>query len=94
MDRIEIEIKLNKDRAWLLDTYAALSEDELTTGVTPSEHDPSTMWSTKDHLAHLAGIERNFVRMIRRHVSGDANPVGLASARRGAIGVGRGFTVH
>lgn len=83
MDRIEIEIKLNKDRAWLLDTYASLSADELTAGVTPSEHDPSSMWSAKDHLAHLAGIERNFVRMIRRHIAGDANPVGLASAPDG-----------
>ncbi len=78
MDRIEIEAKLNRDRAWLLDTYAALPHDDLVRGVTPSEHDPSTMWSPKDHLAHLAGIERNFVRMIRRHVAGDANPVGLA----------------
>ncbi|MDP9236308.1 MAG: DinB family protein [Chloroflexota bacterium] len=77
MDRTEIEIKLNSDRAWLLDTYARLPADELMRGVTQSEHDPASMWSPKDHLAHLAGIERNFVRMIRRHIAGDANPVRL-----------------
>ena len=77
MNRTEIEIKLNKDRAWLLDTFAHLSEDDLTRGATKSEHDPDSMWSAKDHLAHLAGIETNFVRMIRRHLAGDPNPVAL-----------------
>ncbi len=77
MDRSEIEIKLNKDRAWLLAAYAALSEDELLSDATASEHDPASAWSTKDHLAHLAGIERNFTRMVRRHTAGDPNPVGL-----------------
>lgn len=77
MDRGAIEVKLNRDRAWLLETFAALPEADLLRGATPSEHDPSTMWSAKDHLAHLAGIERNFNAMIRRHVAGDANPVGL-----------------
>ena len=74
MDRIEIEAKLNRDRAWLLETYAALPPDELVRGVTPSEHDPSSMWSPKDHLAHLAGIERNFVRMVRRHLPATPTP--------------------
>jgi hypothetical protein len=74
MDRSEIEAKLNQDRAWLLETYAAMSLEELVRGVTVSEHDPSSMWSAKDHLAHLAGIEKNFNRMIRRHIAGDTNP--------------------
>jgi hypothetical protein len=84
MDRIEIEAKLNRDRAWLLETYAALSDDDLVRGVTQSEHDPSMLWSPKDHLAHLAGIERNFNEMIRRHLDGEANPVGLATGSDGA----------
>ena len=29
MNRIEIEIKLNRDRAWLLETLSAMSEAEL-----------------------------------------------------------------
>jgi hypothetical protein len=77
MDRVEIEIRLNKDRAWLLNAFAQMPEAELLRGATQSEHDPAAMWTPKDHLAHLAGIEKNFVRMIRRHLAGDANPVGL-----------------
>jgi hypothetical protein len=77
MNRSEIEVVLNRDRAWLLDTYAAMSVDELVRGVTASEHEPSTMWSAQDHLAHLAGIEKNFNGMIRRHFAGDPNPAGL-----------------
>ena len=84
MNRIEIEAKLNGDRAWLIETYAALTEDELRRAVTPSEHDPAVLWSPLDHLVHLAGIERNFNRMIRRHVDGDANPVGLLKSDDGA----------
>ncbi|OAI39737.1 hypothetical protein AYO38_07165 [bacterium SCGC AG-212-C10] len=30
-----------------------------------------------DHFVHLALIEHNFVGMIRRHLAGEANPVGL-----------------
>jgi hypothetical protein len=77
MNRTEIEIKLNKDRAWLLNAFAEMPEADLLRGATRSEHDLAVMWTPKDHLAHLAGIEKNFVRMIRRHLAGDANPVGL-----------------
>lgn len=84
MDRIALELKLNADRAWLLERYAALSPEELVRGVTASEHDPTSRWSAKDHLTHLAGIERNFNRMIRRHLGGDADPVGLTTDATGA----------
>jgi hypothetical protein len=77
VDRSEIEIKLNRDRAWLLETIASMPLDEIGHGITPSEHDASLMWNIKDHLAHLAGIERSFNAMVRRHFGGDANPVGL-----------------
>jgi hypothetical protein len=77
MNRIEIETKLNQDRAWLIDTYAQLTHDQLFGDLTPSEHDPSNYWSALDHLAHLALIERNFAAMIRRHITGHDNPVGL-----------------
>lgn len=79
MDRTQIEIKLNRDRAWLLAAVAVLSAEDLTRGATKSEHDQTSMWSVKDHLAHLAGIEKNFVAMIRRHLAGDPNPVALRS---------------
>lgn len=77
MNRTEIEIKLNRDRAWLLDTFAHLSEHDLTRPATRSEHDSNASWSAKDHLAHLAGVETNFVAMVRRHLEGDPNPVAL-----------------
>jgi hypothetical protein len=83
LDRTEIEIKLNRDRAWLLETYATMPSDLLERGVTRSEHDAETMWSAKDHLVHLAGIEHNFVRMIRRHLGGASNPVGLREDDQG-----------
>ena len=79
VNRIEIEKKLNEDRAWLLETYSQLSDEQLFSDLTPSEHDPSNFWSALDHLAHLALIERNFAAMIRRHIGGHANPVGLTS---------------
>jgi hypothetical protein len=84
VDRIEIEAKLNRDRAWLLEAYAALDDDKLRVGVTPSEHDDSVQWSRLDHMVHLVGIERNFNRMIERHLAGEANPVGLAKGGDGA----------
>jgi hypothetical protein len=84
MDRITLEVKLHTDRAWLLETYAAMSPDDLTRPATASEHDPASWWSAKDHLAHLAGIEKNFNRMIRRYLDGDRNPVGLTTSADGA----------
>jgi hypothetical protein len=84
LNRIEIEARLHRDRAWLLETFAMLSPEDLDRGVTRSEHDASSMWTPKDHLAHLAGIEFNFVRMVRRHLVGEANPVGLREGPDGA----------
>ncbi len=83
MRRIDIETKLHRDRAWLLDAYAAVSDDRLRRGLTPSEHDPSNLWSALDHLAHLSLIERNFAAMVRRHIGGHPNPVGLSTDATG-----------
>jgi hypothetical protein len=60
MNRIEIEIKLNRDRAWLLETFAAMTEEDLSRGITKSRHNPEASWSAKDHLSHLIGIEVAF----------------------------------
>ena len=76
MNRIELEAKLGRDRAKLIELFEGLSDQELTRDATPSEHDSSLAWSAKDHLAHLAGIEKSFNRMIRRHLDGDKEPVG------------------
>ena len=70
MNRIEIECKLNTDRSWLLETLAAMSEEELNAPRTPSEHDASKMWSFADHFIHTTLIEKNWNAMFRRHLAG------------------------
>lgn len=77
MDRLEIERTLNEDRAWLLNTYSQLDGSDLTRPVTQSEHDETQMWSAKDHLVHLLRVERRWNTMIRKHIAGETNTVGL-----------------
>src|SRR6266705_6654469 len=50
---------------------------DLARSITTSKHDPEASWSAKDHLAHLAGIEKAFNNIIRRHIAGDPNPIGI-----------------
>lgn len=71
MNRVEIEIKLNRDRAWLLERLSAMSETELRAPRTFSEHDESSRWSFADHFIHTTLIERNWNDMFRRHLEGD-----------------------
>lgn len=85
MNRIDIEITLNDDRVWLLKAMGDLSEEQKSRPLTPSEHDPSNMWTAIDHFVHLALIERNFAAMIRRHISGAPNPVGLLNDDSGQV---------
>lgn len=77
MNRAELEIKLSNERAWMLETWAGLSTDELSRGITPSKHDPESNWTAQDHLVHLAGIEAAFNGIIRRYLAGDQNPIGI-----------------
>jgi hypothetical protein len=72
VDRIQIETKLNTDRAWLLETLSQMSEAELLAPRTPSEHDPNKTWSFADHFIHTSLIEQNWNAMFRRHISGEA----------------------
>ena len=76
MNRIEVEAKLGRDRAKLIELFEGLSEEDLGRDATASEHDRSVAWSAKDHLAHLGGIEKSFNRMIRRYLDGDEEPLG------------------
>jgi hypothetical protein len=71
MNRIQIEVKLNQDRAWLLETLSQMSETELLAPRTPSEHDPSKTWSYADHFIHTSLIEQNWNAMFRRHIAGE-----------------------
>lgn len=71
MNRIQIETKLNTDRAWLLETLSQMTEADLVAPRTPSEHDPSKTWSFADHFIHTSLIEQNWNAMFRRHISGE-----------------------
>jgi hypothetical protein len=70
MNRIEIEVKLSRDRAWLLETLSQMTTDELYRPRTKSEHDPTKTWSFADHFVHTTLIERNWNEMFRRHLEG------------------------
>lgn len=70
MDRVEIEIELNRDRAWMLERLGSMSDEELTSPRTFSEHDPESRWSFADHFVHTTLIEQNWNAMFRRHVAG------------------------
>jgi hypothetical protein len=70
MNRVEIEIKLNRGRADALEFVSSLSSDELRAPRTRSEHDADSWWSYADHFIHITLIERNFNAMIRRHLDG------------------------
>ena len=83
MKRVEIESALNESRNWILALYSELSEEQLRRPLTKSEHDSSSLWNALDHFGHLALIERDFVEMIRRHLSGHQNPVGLLKDGKG-----------
>lgn len=69
--------KLDKEETKLLERYRSLSTDDLERACTESEVDGATPWSAKDHLAHLAMIERAFLGMIRRTLDGSDNPLGI-----------------
>lgn len=71
MNRIEIEIKLNRDRAWLLETLSQMDDQELLAPRTRSEHDPQKTWSFADHFVHTTLIEQNWNTMFRRHLAGE-----------------------
>jgi hypothetical protein len=77
MNRVELETKLNEGRNWLLAKYETLDDDVLRRPITKSEHDPENQWSALDHLAHLALVEGDFNAMVRRHLDGHPNPVGI-----------------
>ena len=76
MDRIEIELKLNRSRTDCIERLSALSEEELYAPRTQSEHDPSLWWSQADHFIHTTAIEKNFNAMIRRHIAGEPGMAG------------------
>lgn len=86
-ERAQITAKLEKEAGRLTERYRSLSLDDLTRHCTESEVDGATPWCAKDHIAHLAMIERAFNAMIRRTIDGSSNAVGfdLSKGRESAI---------
>ncbi len=68
---------LASEREKLVARYRAFTPEELVQVCTQSEAPGGTPWRVKDHLAHLASIERSFQGMIERTVAGKVDPVGL-----------------
>lgn len=79
--RDEIAAKLDEELTNLLEKYRSLSQEQLECACTTSEVDGASPWSAKDHLAHLAMIERAFQGMIKRTLDGSSDPVGFDFAK-------------
>ncbi|HYK84126.1 MAG TPA: DinB family protein [Ktedonobacteraceae bacterium] len=69
---------LAEEQEKLLARYALFTPEELETPCTESEVPGGAPWRPKDHLAHLALIERAFQGMARRTLKGSADPVGFS----------------
>ena len=75
--RDEIQATLAGSQENLFARYRAFTPEELERVCTSSEAPDGTPWNPKDHLAHLALIERAFQRMIRETLQEEADPVGF-----------------
>lgn len=77
--RAEILETLAASQERLIAYYQALTPEECERGCTASEAPDGTPWRPKDHLTHLASIERAFQGMVRRTLQGHADPTGFNS---------------
>ncbi|HEX8732354.1 MAG TPA: DinB family protein [Ktedonobacterales bacterium] len=60
--------------------FAALPAGEESRPLTASEVASGGMWSPKDHLAHVLGVERFFQGAIKRMLGGAEDPLGFFTA--------------
>jgi hypothetical protein len=74
VQRWEIESAINTARSWALETFAAMTPEELSRPATHSGADHARMWSARDHFLHLAGPEGAVIEAIRRQLDGDEFP--------------------
>ncbi len=82
--REEILSTLEQALETLFARYRSLTPEELEISCTESEAPDSSPWRPKDHLAHLAFIERSFQRIIQRMLRGKSDPVGFTSIGTGS----------
>jgi hypothetical protein len=72
MEGIEAIIEdLARQRDQVVAYFRGMSAETLHTGCTESEFPGGAAWSPKDHLAHLAVRERDFVHLLRRGAGGE-----------------------
>ncbi|HXU24072.1 MAG TPA: DinB family protein [Tepidiformaceae bacterium] len=74
MERWEIEARLNRSRASLLETYAAMSAAERSRPATNSALNAEVEWTAGDHFLHIIDPEQQIVEAIRRQVAGEEFP--------------------
>lgn len=77
--RAEILDALRRSHERLFAHFRALTSEELERPCTESEVPGDTPWRPRDHLAHLAFIEREFQEMIHRTIEGETDPIGFGS---------------
>lgn len=85
MKRMELEVTLSRERAWVLDAYSSLPPAVLDMPATVDQHDPSVWWTPKDHFAHHARVGLQVALMIRQAVFGDVDVSTLTDGERFAI---------
>ncbi len=81
--RTEITEALAKRREALLARYRSFTPEELERVCTQSEAPDGSPWRPKDHLAHLADIERAFQWMAKRAMAGHPDPTGFSKINGG-----------
>lgn len=76
--RAEILDTLNTSQEHLFTLVRAWTPEELERACIANEVPGGAPWRPKDHVSHLALIERAFQRMIQRTLAGKSDPVGFS----------------
>lgn len=75
--RDEITTALASQRERIEAWFHALSDAQMTQPATASEVEGGQMWTPKDHLAHVLGVERYFHGVIKRAADGAEDATGF-----------------
>jgi len=74
VNRLEVELEIQKKRLWMLEVYSALDEETLNRPCTQDEFDPTHWWTLKDHFSHCNHIVKTRALVVREYLSGAENP--------------------
>jgi hypothetical protein len=84
-DRTDVIDSLRNARDHIVAQYRAMPENDLLRACTQSEVPDGEPWTPKDHLAHLALIERAFQQICRRTIDGAERPIEWEGTSRDEI---------